>query len=502
MEVSVATKEERAALLKAIEEDGPDVLAEADDSLKADREFMLEAVEEDGGALQYADASLKADREFMLKVVKKVGWALESAAKALRADREIVLTAVTNSGHALEYASDSLKADREVVLVAVKQWGNALEYADDSLKADREVVLAAVTNSGALEYADASLKADREIVLIAVTNYLDRTALKYADASLKADREVVLAAVTDNGGALEYADDSLKADREVVLAAVTDNGAALEYASEELQQDKEMGETRDGFSVLSDGSYNVEIPVEPDVQIYVLKLNGFGDWDWYEEDVGMLERLLSGTPVAEDLAVLLDWLKPRYFDLLGNIKEWNPEHFLFVPFKVDGGSIFLREVDFENTDSMTLARDLIERGVDLSYTIEEYELYFVHANFSYLGCFQFRGKRDYLALVSTVNCHYLKVIGRFSETFRIESGELIRIDDIIFQEYEHVGTNSHALGEGWETDKVDEDGNFQAERIVHREYQGKGALSFFAADYEVRNWLDGAYVARNLRTGQ
>ena len=294
-------------------------------------------------------------------------------------------------------------------------------------------------------------------------------------------------------------------DRDVLFGQVLKDGTALEYASEELQQDKEMRETRDGFSVLSDGSDNVEIPVEPDVQNYVLNLSGFGDWDWYEEDVDMLERLLSGTPVAEDLAVLLDWLKLRYFDLLGNIKEWNPEHFLFVPFKVDGCSIFLREVDFENADSMTLARDLIERGVDLSYTIEEYELYFVHANCSYLSCFQFRGKRDYLALVSTVNCSYLKVMGRFSETFQTESGELIRIDDIIFQEYEHVehdGFFHGELGEGWETDKVDEDGNFQAERIVGREYQGKGALSFSAADDEVRNWLDGAYVARNLRTGQ
>jgi len=96
-------------------------------------------------------------------------------------------------------------------------------------------------------------------------------------------------------------------------------------------------------------------------------------------------------------------------------------------------------------------------------------------------------------------------MGRFSETFQTESGELIRIDDIIFQEYEHVehdGFFHGELGEGWETDKVDEDGNFQAERIVGRECQGKGALSFFAADDEVRNWLDEAYVARNLRTGQ
>lgn len=401
------TKEEREALLKAIEEGGLDVFAEAKDSLKSDREFVLEA---------------------MLK----------------------------NSGALLEYASDSLKADREVVLAAVRDYGNALEYASDRLKADREIVLTAVTNH-------------------------------YSET------------------ALQYADDSLKVDREVVLAAVENGAAAFEYASEDLQQDKKILEARDGYSVLSDGSDNVEIPFEPDVRNYVLSLYGFEDWDWYEEEVDLLQRLLSETPVTEDLTFLLDWLKNKYFDLLGKIKEWNEEHDLFVPFKVDGGSIFLREVDFQNTDSMTLARDLIDRDVDLTYTIEEYVLYFVHVNSSYLDCFQFRGKRDYLALVSSVNCHYLKVMGRYSGTFRIESGELIRIDDMIFQEYERVeydGFFHGELGEGWERDKVDEDRNFQAERIVHREYQGKGALSFFAADYEVRNWLDGAYVARNLRTGQ
>ena len=40
----MATKEEREALLKRIDEEyAPELLAEADDSLKSDREFMLEA---------------------------------------------------------------------------------------------------------------------------------------------------------------------------------------------------------------------------------------------------------------------------------------------------------------------------------------------------------------------------------------------------------------------------------------------------------------------------
>ncbi|MBT6978221.1 MAG: DUF4116 domain-containing protein [Flavobacteriales bacterium] len=54
----MATKEERAALLKAIEEDGPDVLAEAYGSLTSDRDFILAAVKADGNALEHADAPM------------------------------------------------------------------------------------------------------------------------------------------------------------------------------------------------------------------------------------------------------------------------------------------------------------------------------------------------------------------------------------------------------------------------------------------------------------
>jgi serine/threonine-protein kinase TTK/MPS1 len=50
---------------------------------------------------------------------------------SLKADREVVLEAVWQDGDALEHADDSLKADREVVLEAAKSWGDALRHADD-----------------------------------------------------------------------------------------------------------------------------------------------------------------------------------------------------------------------------------------------------------------------------------------------------------------------------------------------------------------------------------
>jgi hypothetical protein len=134
-----------------------------------DREKMLEAIKNDGGyELQYADDTLKADREVVLEAVREFGYALNDADDTLKADREVVLEAVKNDGSALQYADDTLKADREVVLEAVKNDCRALLYTNDSLRADREVVLEAVKNYGlALQWASKELKKDPELKKIA-----------------------------------------------------------------------------------------------------------------------------------------------------------------------------------------------------------------------------------------------------------------------------------------------------------------------------------------------
>lgn len=99
----MATKEEREALLERIAEDAPELLAEADDSLKADREFVMEAVRLNGDVLQYVAESLKADREVVLAAYP-VTWALEYADDSLKADREFMMEAMRLEGEAFEHA--------------------------------------------------------------------------------------------------------------------------------------------------------------------------------------------------------------------------------------------------------------------------------------------------------------------------------------------------------------------------------------------------------------
>ena len=151
----------------------------ADDSLWADREFMLELIksllpigswiEPLNRIFDHASDSLKTDREFMLEAVRNTGYALEFASDSLKADRELVLEAVKTKGYALKFASDTLKADREVVIEAVRNDGWALENASDSFKADREVVIEAIRSGGgyALKFASEELQNDPELKKLA-----------------------------------------------------------------------------------------------------------------------------------------------------------------------------------------------------------------------------------------------------------------------------------------------------------------------------------------------
>ena len=146
----------------------------ADNTLKADPEFMLEAfmidmsrevydyglsdpydpssVDRKEFFLEYADKTLKSNRKFLLEAIKLWGMSLIFADKSLKADREFIMEAVKLTGTAIEYADDNLKADRELVLEAVKCDGLALAFVDKSFRADREVVLKAVKQDYSNQY--------------------------------------------------------------------------------------------------------------------------------------------------------------------------------------------------------------------------------------------------------------------------------------------------------------------------------------------------------------
>ena len=85
--------------------------------------------------------------------------------------------------------------------------------------------------------------------------------------------------------------------------------------------------------------------------------------------------------------------------------------------------------------------------------------------------------------------------------------ENVEINELVYQEYEEG-----EYEEGWELDKIKEDGIFQVEREVNEDYKGENALSFFLyreppktnEEKEnvktIKNWLDSKYILSNYLT--
>lgn len=68
--------------------------------------------------------------------MKQDSWTLRYASDTLKDNKEFILEAIQYDVRALEYASDALKNDREVVLEAVKQSNPTLKDASDALQLD------------------------------------------------------------------------------------------------------------------------------------------------------------------------------------------------------------------------------------------------------------------------------------------------------------------------------------------------------------------------------
>ena len=187
-------KADKKIVLMAVENNGLS-LKYASDELKQDKDIVISAIGNEASALKYANKSFRADKDLVLAIIKEnerypLGI-IESMDESLRKDKEVLLQATEKARYpleVLEYADKSLLSDKEFVIATVKQNCDALEFASDELKNDKEVVMAAVKDSGdALEYASKELRADKEVVLAAVNSW--GYALEYASEELRTDIE-------------------------------------------------------------------------------------------------------------------------------------------------------------------------------------------------------------------------------------------------------------------------------------------------------------------------
>lgn len=114
-------------------------------------------------AFKFADDSLKNDREFLIQVLRINGYVLKAIPK-FKNDTEFVLNAVTQNGLALLHASTDLQNNEDVVMAAVTQNGIALQYASISIRGNVKVAIAAVQQSHyAYQYTKCTGKEDEEV---------------------------------------------------------------------------------------------------------------------------------------------------------------------------------------------------------------------------------------------------------------------------------------------------------------------------------------------------
>ena len=95
---------------------------------RKDPRIVAQATDQDERALRYADQSLLADRAFMLSMVKKNGRHLRFASRALKDDIFLVQAAILSWGSALQWASPRLRSDRNLCFEAVMRRGCMLHH--------------------------------------------------------------------------------------------------------------------------------------------------------------------------------------------------------------------------------------------------------------------------------------------------------------------------------------------------------------------------------------
>eukprot|EP00754_Rhynchopus_humris_P019654 Rhum_TRINITY_DN14648_c5_g1::Rhum_TRINITY_DN14648_c5_g1_i1::g.107566::m.107566 len=134
-------RNDRALVLEAVRQSW--TAFEFADDFRNDREVALEAVKQCGFSMVYADESLRTDRAFVLEAARHTGSVLEYVA----VNRALVLEAVRQAGTAFWFTGD-FRDDREVALEAVKQCASSFEFAGEGLRRDRTFVLEAVRLSG------------------------------------------------------------------------------------------------------------------------------------------------------------------------------------------------------------------------------------------------------------------------------------------------------------------------------------------------------------------
>ena len=134
----------------------------------ASKEYILNHLDE----FKDADESLKADPQFVLQVVKLRGWAIEHAHPNLKKNRQIALTAIENSALSLHYVDSSLREDPGFIKEILSRNGMALPYVEEALRnMDENIFTAIDQNPRAIKHVPSSKLTDEFLIELLEKNW-------------------------------------------------------------------------------------------------------------------------------------------------------------------------------------------------------------------------------------------------------------------------------------------------------------------------------------------
>ena len=211
----------RHAMWRAAVLDDWNLLANAPEQVKGDRDLVKSAIlTSQGAALKYISSDLKADQTIVLDAIKYSGKVFADAAPDLRNDKDFLLKALSVHGGAMCGAPDSMRSDKAFLLEAAKAGkGAAMQGASLALREDRNFVLEmAVHDAEAYRYASEDLLNDKDFaVAVAKRN---GKALKFMLSIFKADPDVVRAAISRDPQAAQFAHASRRAELGIIQESI------------------------------------------------------------------------------------------------------------------------------------------------------------------------------------------------------------------------------------------------------------------------------------------
>lgn len=228
-------KNDRELALIAVSINGQ-ILSQMNDDFQNDKEIVLAAVKLHGEAFQYASLRLRNDVDVAKVAVLSCAKSYKFIGESLIHNKQLALSAVYTDGEMIKFMCDELKNDIEIITQATQNWPMAIIYAKDYLHI-KEYIIPILERLDIFVYLAPELKNDRDVVLLAASNYID--ILPYVSPEFCDDKEIMLGAIKYFPNNIAYASSRLRADREIALESLR-NPLNIFYVDPCLYDDEEV----------------------------------------------------------------------------------------------------------------------------------------------------------------------------------------------------------------------------------------------------------------------